>query len=146
MQKFHPSPVRHILFAACAFIFASLLAFALQSVFPAIPATALSIAAAVLSAAYAAAAFLHARMTSYSLEDGSLKMEKRFLAVEQQIIPIKSIDNLRIKLSVVGRFLSLADVYVDTPGGDGFEMVLLDIPQAAAEQLAEEVEQSKKSS
>jgi putative membrane protein len=92
---------------------------------------------------YAAAATFRSRLTTYSLEATSLFMEKKFLSTEKQLIPIKSIDNLRIKESFLGRLLGIADIYVDTPGGEGYELLMHDVPHSLAQELVEEVEKVK---
>jgi uncharacterized membrane protein YdbT with pleckstrin-like domain len=146
MQKFHPSMVRPLIYGTAVF----LIVFASASFFSSslggvktewwlIPAVSL-----LIGALAAAKGVAEALTTTYSLENGSLKMERGFISSESQVIPVKNIDNLRIKISVIGKFLSLADVYVDTPGGDTFEMVMTDVPQKAAEELADEVENLKK--
>lgn len=142
MQKFHPSPRRHYVYGMGLFLLAAVLVYfaSTASIIPFIPSL---LALFIFLAAYAAAATFRAKLTTYSLDGNSLVMERAFLTSEKQIIPVKNIDNLRITESPLGRILGVSDVYVDTPGGEGYELLMRDVPQSLAQQLAEEVQQVK---
>lgn len=144
MESFHPSASRAWLYAAAAFVAVSLLAMALTSFFQAgIDGVPIVAFAALIALLYAASATAIATLTTYSLESGSLVMERSAISVSKQIIPIKNIDNLHTQASIIGRLLSITDVYVDTPGGFGYEMVMRDVPQAAADELLSLVQKEK---
>jgi uncharacterized membrane protein YdbT with pleckstrin-like domain len=145
MQKFHPSAKRAWLYAVVGFVLFSALAMALTAYFAVgIDGVFLVAFAAVIAFLYAASATAVATLTTYSLENDTLSMERSAISVSKQIIPIKNIDNLHTQASIVGRLLSITDVYVDTPGGFGYEMVMRDVPQAAADELLGQVEALKK--
>ena len=94
----------------------------------------------VLALAYCAAAAAIATRTSYFIEKESLVMERDLISYARKVIPLRSIDNLHIKTSFFGKFLKISDVYVDTPGGEGFELAMHDIPDSLAVELASLVE------
>lgn len=141
MQKIHPSPKRHYTYGLAAFALVSAATyFFLGQLTPALPILA---GEALLFLLYAASATAHASLTSYSLDASSLVMEKSFIWQEKKIIPVKSIDNLHMRVSPLGRLLGISDVYVDTPGSESYELLMRDVPSSLAEQLAREVEGSK---
>ncbi len=147
MEKFRPSYLPGLLYGAAVFVIMSAIAQAFSSILGIsllvawwVPYALFFLIGAVAALYKAAPAFT----TTYSLEGSSLVMEKSFIVSDKKIIPIKSVDNLHITVSVLGRLLNLSDVYVDTPGGEGYELYLRDIPAASAQQLAEEVEKAKK--
>ncbi len=144
MQKFHPSVKRAWLFAAIGFAAVSLMAMALTTYFQVgIDGVIVVAFAAVVAGLYGASQTAIASLTTYSLENDTLIMERSAISVERQVIPIKNIDNLHTKSSLIGRLLSITDIYVDTPGGFGYEMVMRDVPQAAADELLGKVEKLK---
>lgn len=144
MEPFHPSASRAWLYSAAGFAAASFFVMALTSFFQVgIDGVLIVAFAAVIALLYAASATAIAALTTYSLEGGSLIMERRAFSVSKQVIPIKSVDNLHTQASVVGRLLSITDVYVDTPGGFGYEMVMRDVPQPAADALLSLVQKEK---
>ena len=145
MEKFHPSAKRSWLLGLAGLIAALA---AVQAILPLLqlPLNPLVAFLPVLAfaAVYLAVSTATAYLTTYCLENGAIVMEKKMLSEDRQIIPIKNIDNLHIKSGLLGRLLSLSDVYVDTPGGFGYEMVMYDIPNTIADVLIDEVEKIKK--
>jgi len=142
MQKFYPSPLRHYAYGAAAAVFglAIVHAAATASLVPFFPALA---ALLLLFAAYVAIATFRVRLTTYTFDGNTLAMERTFISSEKRLIPIKSVDNVHIRISPLGRILALSDIYVDTPGGDGYELVMKDICQPIADALLSEVAGAK---
>ncbi|MCX8194559.1 MAG: PH domain-containing protein [Candidatus Micrarchaeota archaeon] len=143
MKRFHPSPKKKWVQAACILLFFAIVIFALP-----IPmdATLSYTSFFFLALVVLASAMLEtARMLliTYTMSDDAITMEKTFLSSFKHTIPFKSIDNIFTKASAVDRLLSLADVYIDTPGGFGFEMVMHDIPQEVADELLAAVKKVK---
>lgn len=143
MESFHPSPLRAYLYA----LGAMLLAFAAESsllplvqINPDFLLFAATAAIALAACAYAAA---QCHATAYSLEDGSLSMHSGILSSREKVIPIKNIDNVEVRVSAFSRLLGVADVYVDTPGGTGYELAMRDVPQDSADMLLGQVEKIK---
>lgn len=144
MEKIHPSPTPGIvcgallLAAVFAFLGAALASLQVQNaLFIAV------IAGAIAGGSCAALSVIWSLRTFYCIENGALMMQSGFLSLEKKLIPIKNIDNLHIKVSLMGRLFSIADVYVDTPGGDGYEMVMRGIPLKAAEIIEDQVEKAR---
>lgn len=145
MEPFHPSAKRAWLYATAAFVLASAAIMAITESFQVgIDGVFIIAGAAAIAFLYAASATAIATLTTYSLDNGSLAMERNAVSVYRHVIPIKSIDNLHTRASLIGRMLSITDIYVDTPGGFGYEMVMRDVPQAAADELMGQVQELKK--
>ncbi|MEM2138308.1 MAG: PH domain-containing protein [Candidatus Anstonellaceae archaeon] len=142
MQKFHPSPLRHYAYGIAAAVFALAIVHvaASASLVPFFPALA---ALLLFLAAYMALATFRARLTAYTFDGSTLVMERTFISSEKRMIPIKSVDNVHIRISLLGRVLGVSDIYVDTPGGDGYELAMKDIRQPIADALLSEVAGAK---
>ncbi len=144
MESFHPSAKRAWLYSTAAFVLASAALMAITASFQVgVDGVFLIAGVAVIAFLYAASATAIATLTTYSLDNGSLVMERSAISVSKQIIPIKNIDNLHTQASVIGRLLSITDIYVDTPGGFGYEMVMRDAPQASADVFLALVQKEK---
>jgi len=144
MLMFHPSSKRSWLYSAAAFVLVSAAIMAITVWLQVgIDGVFLITGAAAIAFLYAAAATAIAKLTTYSLDGDSLVMERVSVSVSKQVIPLKSIDNIHTKSSLAGRLLLITDIYVDTPGGFGYEMVLRDVPQGAANQLMEQMQKLK---
>lgn len=144
MEKIHPSPLRAWLSGVlCLFFGILLLQVLLAAVHVVNDGFLLTLALIITFALYMALAYLQSTLTSYSLENGMIVMEKSALSSDRQVIPAKSVDNMHVKASFLARLLGLCDVYVDTPGGFGFELVMRDLPRDSAEELMHEVQKIK---
>jgi len=143
MQKFHPSAKKPLLFSAFFFLLSAAIAMAIQPFELGVPAPIAMLPLFAIGAAYLALSVVSAQLISYYTENESLVMEKAGITQERKVIPLKSIDNIYAKSSLLSQMLSLSDVYVDTPGGFGCELIMKDVPSRIAMQFLEEVEKMK---
>ncbi len=64
-------------------------------------------------------------------------------------VPYHKIDNVRIKRELLSRILGLVDIYIDTPGEKGVEIMARDMPyseyQAFYAELRKKMEEKKRS-
>ena len=146
MDKFHPSPVRFWLYGGLSILLVLFAFWAFSSVVQVfgVDAVLLQTAAILLISIYVAFMTASYRLTSYYTTSDSLVMERALLSSERMFIPMKNIDNVRVKVSVVGQLLAVVDIFVDTPGGVGVELVMHDIQKFAADSLLDEIEKAKK--
>lgn len=146
MDKFHPSPARFWLYGGLSVLLVLFAAWAFSSTVQILGADATLLQTAAILVIFIYVAFMTAsyRLTSYYTASDSLVMERALLSAERAFIPMKNIDNVRVKISTAGQLLSVVDIFVDTPGGIGYELAMRDIQKSAADNLLDEIEKAKK--
>lgn len=87
---------------------------------------------AVIGAAYGAVYHLRFR---YALEDGALSIQSGLLSRTDRAIPLRRIQNVDLRQSLLQRLLGLAVVRVETAGGGETEAVLDFVSKPEAERL-----------
>ena len=143
MEPFNPSPLRAYLYALGAMVVALAAEGALLPAVQIAPDFLLFAATAAVALLFCAYAAVQCSTTTYTISGDSLIMRRGLISTVEKTIPIKNIDNIEVKISLFGRLLGLADVYVDTPGGYGYELVMKDVPQLSADVLVDQVEKLK---
>jgi putative membrane protein len=80
---------------------------------------------------------------SYRLESGDLITRQGLFSRVERHIPLARVQDIRIEQGVLHRLLGMADVHVDTAGGQGSEAVLSVLSKAEAERLRSAVLEQK---
>ena len=96
---------------------------------------------AVLGAAYGVAYYLR---YEYELSGGSLSIRSGVVGRREREIPLRRIQNVDLRQSIVQRLLGLAVVSVETAGGGQTEAVLNFVSKAEAERLQREIRRRKR--
>ena len=128
MQAFKPTPKVHLaevaIAASAVLVLANAALYFLGAgewIFWA-DAAILAIAAAAALAAVAAASVI-----SIELDDKEIRMTTGVLSKTRVIIPLDKIDNITEKQNLLEGLLGVADLYLDTPATESYEMVLRDL-------------------
>lgn len=97
-------------------------------------------AAALLGAAYGVAYYLR---FDYALEPSTLAIRSGVFARREREIPLRRVQNVDLRQSVLQRALSLAQVRIETAGGGQTEAVIDFVSMAEAERLRREIRERK---
>ena len=98
---------------------------------------------AVLGAGYGVAYYLR---YEYELSGGSLSIRSGVVGRREREIPVRRIQNVDVRQSILQRLLGLAVVSVETAGGGQTEAVLNFVSRDEAERLQRDIRRGKRSS
>ena len=102
----------------------------------------LAVLGALLGAAYGVAYYLR---FSYRLSGGSLSITSGVVGRREREIPLRRVQNVDLRQSILQRLLGLAVVRVETAGGGETEAVLDFVSRPEAERLQREIREGKRS-
>ncbi len=83
--------------------------------------------------------YIYSKNTSIYLEEDKLIFERGILKKDRKWIPLEKIDETLIKQNFIDRIIGGAELYVDTSGQEGYEIVVSDLNYNKLKELNDEI-------
>ncbi|VVB77278.1 Bacterial PH domain protein [uncultured archaeon] len=81
---------------------------------------------------------VRSKFTTYEVTETDLVWRKGIFAIDERVIPIHEITNMKIDRSIIGLLFGVANLYVDSASANvDYEIVLTDIDAAQLKQVVE---------
>ncbi|MFH0818258.1 MAG: PH domain-containing protein [Candidatus Micrarchaeota archaeon] len=94
---------------------------------PSLPGLAVLVFTFLVVASLSAQVFIFQLSRTYYFSAEEVAIEQGLFSKTTRSVPTANIDNLTVRRSIFGRLLGFGDICVDTPGGTGYELVMLHI-------------------